>query len=88
MMPQAVVLVQGMCAAMAMAIGLFFLKFWHDNRDRLFGYFAIAFWLMSLGWVLLAFVPYDADRVPYVYGLRLFAFLLVVVAIIDKNRER
>ena len=36
MMPQAIILVQGMCAATAMAIGLFFLRFWQDSRDRLF----------------------------------------------------
>jgi hypothetical protein len=86
MMSQAIVLMQGMCAAIAMAIGLFFLSFWQRSRDRLFLYFAIAFWLMSSSWALLGLIAPDADNRPYVYGLRLVAFLLVIVAIIDKNR--
>ena len=50
-------------------------------------YFAIAFWLMSSSWVLLGLIARDADNRPYVYGLRLLAFLLVIAAIIDKNRS-
>ena len=87
MMRQAIVLMQGMCAATAMAIGLFFLRFWQDSRDRLFVYFAIAFWLMSSSWALLALVAHDAEARPYIYGLRLLALLLVIAAIIDKNRS-
>jgi hypothetical protein len=87
MMPQAIVLMQGMCAAIAMAIGLFFLSFWKRSGDRLFLYFAIAFWLMGSSWALLGLVAPEADNRPYVYGLRLLAFLLVIVAIIDKSRS-
>ena len=86
MMSQAMVLIQGMCAATAMAIGLFFLRFWQDSRDRLFLFFAIAFWLMSSSWALLVLVSREAESRPYIYGLRLLAFLLVIAAIIDKNR--
>lgn len=87
MMPQAIIFLQGMCAAIAMAIGLFFLSFWQRSRDRLFLYFAIAFWLMGSSWALLGLVASGAENRPYVYGLRLFAFLLVIVAIFDKNRS-
>ena len=31
-----------------MAIGLFFLKFWRNTLDRLFAFFAVAFWLLAL----------------------------------------
>jgi uncharacterized protein DUF5985 len=85
MMPQTIVLMQGMCAATAIAIGLFFLRFWQDSRERLFLYFAVAFWLMSSSWALLALVAPEAESRPYVHGLRLLAFLLVIAAIIDKN---
>ena len=87
MMPQATVVMQGMCAATAMAIGFFFWTFWQDSRDRLFLYFAIAFWLMSPGWILLGLLSPAAESGPYVYTLRLLAFLLVIAAIIDKNRS-
>jgi hypothetical protein len=87
MMPHAIALLQGMCAATAMAIGLLFFKFWQDSRDRLFLYFAIAFWLLSSSWALLGFLAPEAESRPYVYGLRLIAFLLVIAAIIEKNRS-
>jgi hypothetical protein len=76
-----------MCAATAMAVGLFFLRFWQDTRDRLFLFFAIAFSLMSASWALLGLIAYEAEGRPCVYGLRLLAFLLVIAAIIDKNRS-
>jgi hypothetical protein len=88
MMAQAIVLMQGMCAAIAMAVGLSFLSFWKRSRDRLFLYFAIAFWLMGSSWVLLGLIAPEADNRLYVYGLRLLAFLLVIVAIVDKNRSQ
>ena len=87
MTPHAVVFFQGLCAATAMAIGLFFFRFWHDSRDRLFLYFAVAFWLMGASWALLGLVATGAESRPYIYGLRLVAFLLVIAAIIDKNRD-
>jgi hypothetical protein len=87
MTARSIVLMQGMCAASALAIGLFFLTFWQRSRDRLFLYFAIAFWLMSSSWVLLGLIAPEADYRPHVYGLRLLAFVLVIVAIVDKNRS-
>ena len=87
MVPQAIVLLQGMCAATAMAIAIFFLRFWEEGRDRLFLYFAVAFCLMSASWALLGVVAPEAESRPYVYGLRLLAFLLVIAAIVDKNRS-
>jgi hypothetical protein len=68
--------------------GLFFVRFWRDTGDRLFLFFAGAFWLLSLSWLVLAiFDPTDETR-PYVYGLRVVAFGLIIAATIDKNRSR
>lgn len=63
---------------------LFFLRFWKDSRDALFGYFAGAFLLLAAGRALLGFV----EPAEILYTLRLGAFLLIIVAIIVKNRER
>jgi hypothetical protein len=81
-----VVFLQGVSAAGAWAAGLFFLRFWREHRDRLFAFFGVAFWLMGLSWALLALIDPVEDRRPYIYGLRLVAFLLIIVAIFDKNR--
>jgi hypothetical protein len=76
----------GASATAAWTIGLFFLGYWRDTRDRLFGFFAAAFWLMAATWLVLAIArPSDETR-PYVFLLRLAAFLLIAIAIVDKNR--
>ena len=69
-------------------IGLFFLRYWRKTHDRLFSIFAIAFWFLAIEQILLASTrPQDEIR-PYIYLVRLFAFLLLIVAIIDKNRNK
>ncbi len=83
-----VVFLQGVCVGCAGAIGVFFLRFWRDTADRLFGLFAAAFWLMAASWALVAvFSPTEENR-PYVYGLRLLAFTVIIAAVVDKNRRR
>ncbi len=88
MTPNLVIFLQGVSAAAAWAAGLFFLRFWRDSGDRLFVYFGSAFWLLALSWSLLGlFSPTEETR-PYIYGLRLVAFALIIAATIDKNRPR
>jgi hypothetical protein len=53
----------------------------------LFAWFGGAFWLLAISWVALAVFNPTAEARPYIYALRLPAFLLIIVAIIDKNRE-
>ncbi|HUG90379.1 MAG TPA: DUF5985 family protein [Planctomycetaceae bacterium] len=75
--------------AIAMAswiVGLFFLRFWRDTRDRLFLIFAVAFWLLGL--TRLALVVLRSEEHHYIYWFRLAAFVLMVAAIVDKNRPR
>ena len=67
--------------------GLFFLRFWRKTRDRLFAIFAVAFWALASERVVLEIVSVNEFR-PYVYGIRLFAFGLIILAIVDKNRAR
>jgi hypothetical protein len=76
----------GATACAAVIAGLFFLRFWTRTRDRLFLLFALAFWLMSLNWVGVAVYRADESSVALFYIIRLVAFLLILVAIIEKNR--
>jgi hypothetical protein len=67
--------------------GLFFLRFWRKTHDRLFMIFALAFWILGLNWMLLAMTsPTDEARRALFYILRLVAFILIIFAIVDKNR--
>lgn len=83
-----IVFLQGVSAAAAWAAGLFFLRFWQESRDRLFAFFGGAFWLLALSWTLLAVISPTEESRPYVYGLRLLAFLLIIAATVEKNRAR
>ncbi|HEX8916425.1 MAG TPA: DUF5985 family protein [Humisphaera sp.] len=86
----------GAVVAACLAAGLFFLRFWRRTRDRLFAAFAVAFWVLGLNWAALAWLqvtrpeqPDEIDEVRTVlYVVRLLAFVLILAAIIDKNRAR
>ena len=65
--------------------GLYFLRFWRKTHDRLFALFAIAFWVLGANWMLLAFINQDEVR-TWLYVIRLCAFLVILYAILEKNR--
>lgn len=67
---------------------LFFLRFWKETGDRLFVLFAVAFAVLGVNRVLLSYFqePHEARTVLYL--VRLLAYLLILVAIVDKNRGR
>ena len=80
-------LLYGIVVAESLVAALFFVRFWRESRDRLFKYFAAAFTLLAINWFLLAFVPPQVEARTAVYVLRLVAFILIIVAIVDKNRS-
>jgi hypothetical protein len=67
--------------------GLFFLRFWRDTGDRLFALFAASFFLLGVTRIGLAVSPKASDGPVYFYLARLLAFVLILVAVIDKNRR-
>ena len=67
---------------------LHFLKFQRQTGDRLFGLFAIAFFIFAFQRVALALSVMSGASPLWPYGLRLLGFVLIIVAIIDKNRAR
>ena len=69
-------------------VALFFLRFWRKTRDRLFCIFAIAFFLLALNWLLLALLRTNEEQKPLLYTIRLLAFVMILVGIVDKNRSR
>lgn len=79
-------LISGAIVAAYAVAGLFFLRFWTETSDRLFGIFAIAFWMLGVQRLLLALQLDPTDGHVWVYLLRLLAFVLILGAIVDKNR--
>lgn len=80
----------GAIAMAAWVAGVFFLRFWRDTGDRLFFIFAIAFWLLGLTRLALIWmsprIPGEQDT--SLYWVRFAAFLLILLAIVDKNRPK
>ena len=74
----------GMMAALSLVIAVVFARYWRASRDRFFVFFALAFTGLAATWATLAGAGRDEH---YVYLPRLLAFLLILVAIIDKNRR-
>ena len=73
--------------AMGCAVaGLYFLKFWIKTHDRLFALFGVAFWILALNRVALSALSHGSDAHIVCYIIRLVAFLIILFAIVDKNR--
>jgi hypothetical protein len=66
---------------------VFFARFWRSTRDRLFFFFFLAFSLLSLNWLGLALVESAAESRNKLMLLRMSAFVLIIVAVVDKNRR-
>ena len=76
----------GMLAMGYLIAGVFFLRYWRRTRERLFASFAIALFILALQRALLAANIAIIEDDTWYYGLRLLAFVLILWAIIDKNR--
>jgi hypothetical protein len=79
----------GVLAMASLVAALFFLRYWRATRERLFAFFSLAFVGMAVNWTVLAVVNHPADeaRQAHVYVIRLVAFVILIVGIIDKNRR-
>lgn len=76
----------GFIAATSLMAGLFFLKFWRETHDILFLAFAASFTIEGLNRIaVVLFVPRPNEGSPVIYIVRMFAFVLILAAIIRKN---
>jgi hypothetical protein len=66
---------------------IFFLRYWHLSRDRLYIYFCIAFTVMGLNWLGLVLIGINDEATHRLYLLRLLAFVLIIIGIVDKNQR-
>lgn len=77
--------VAGSLTAGYLVVALFFLRFRRESGDRLFTIFAGAFLLLAVQRFALFY--FGAEAGLWLYSLRLIAFLLILFAIVDKNRS-
>lgn len=75
----------GVIATSSIVAGVFFLKFWKHTRDSLFLAFAVAFLIEGANRTALLLVAKPNEGSPAIYIVRLFAFLIILAAILKKN---
>jgi hypothetical protein len=69
-----------------LAGAMFFGRFYTRTRDRFFAIMSTAFAIMSANQVALFALGEDSEYRSWVYLVRLAAFVLILVAIAEKNR--
>lgn len=78
----------GMISMACFVVSLAFLRFWKLSGDRFFAMFALSFAVQALVRIGLGLVPVDTEGRTILYWVRLLAYLLILVAILDKNRPK
>jgi len=81
-------LITGMIAMASLIIGLFFLRFWRNTKDRFFLYFALSFFIEGVHRIYSAILNEAGEDSPLHYLIRLAAYGLILWAILEKNLPR
>jgi hypothetical protein len=66
---------------------VFFARFWTKTRDQLFILFSISFALLGVERIFLLLTPKEDEVRTYVYLVRLISFIIIIYAVIAKNRS-
>ncbi len=91
----AILFLAGVRMASFLASSVFFLKFWKASRDRFFLLFSAACCLLAIECVVLSFLVHSnysamlsiTEANGAVYLMRVCAFIMILLAIIEKNRK-
>lgn len=76
----------GVIVTASLAASAFFLKFWRQTRDKLFLLFGAAFAIEGINRLAFLFLDSPDEGNPVIYTVRLFSYLLILAAIVNKNR--
>lgn len=77
----------GVIVTASLVAAAYFFKFWRRTRDVLFLGFAAAFLIEGLNRLTFLFLDQPNEGTPVVYTVRLFSYLLILAAIVQKNRN-
>ena len=76
----------GAVAMASLVAATFFWRFWRQTHDRFFMLFAAAFLLEAINRTTLAAIgSVTEEQEPLFYLVRLFSFVLILIAVVDKN---
>jgi hypothetical protein len=77
----------GFVATASLVAAMFFLRFWHRTRDFLFLAFAIAFLYQAISSTGSVFLAQLNSVNEWFYFVQLCTYLLILAAILAKNRR-
>jgi hypothetical protein len=77
----------GVIVTASLVAGAFFLKFWRKTHDWLFLGFAAAFVIEGVNRFAFLWLEQPNEGTPLVYSIRLFSYVLILAAIVHKNRN-
>ena len=78
----------GVIVVASLAAATFFFLFWKESKDPLFAAFALAFTIEGLNRIRILFEGSPNEGSPSIYLVRLLAFLIILSAIVWKNRRK
>ena len=81
------IVLNAVAATSSILAGVAFLRIWRGGIDRLFAWFAVAFWLFAINYLLLALLDITDETRVYVFLPRLAGFVVILIAIVDRNRR-
>jgi hypothetical protein len=76
----------GIIVTASLTAAAYFFKFWKQTKDSLFLAFATAFFIEGLNRIGFLFVETPNEAGAAIYVVRLVAFLVILGAIVRKNR--
>jgi uncharacterized membrane protein HdeD (DUF308 family) len=78
----------GIIVATSLTAGAFFIRFWRQTKDSLFLAFGASFIVEGFNRAMILFVDEPNLGHPLIYLVRLLSYLLILVAIFNKNLGR
>lgn len=79
-------MLSGIFAALCIVAASLFARSFATTRDRLFAFFAGAFFILGVNQLALGILDTPESNHPAAYVPRLAAFALLLVGVVDKNR--
>jgi len=77
----------GMMTLSCLVIALFFYRFSRSTGDRFFQLFSTAFFVLGVERIIILLSGGTKETHASVYLMRCVAFLIIIWAVIDKNRD-
>ena len=69
----------------AHSLSALFFRSWRQTGHRIFFFFGAGFWFMALSWALLALLNPDDETRPLIYFIRLCAYVVLIVGMINRK---